>query len=253
MKHPGFFILALVSVCVSGLETAPPGKDPGEYCHNHNCPSEQDLFRNMATKVQEKLKLVVFFGSTREGRLADRVKKFVLDHIQKKEKHDIVVYDPAEKEFPLLKKAFHYYDNKSEAPKLLQECDADIQTADEFLLISCEYNHSIPPALSNMLDHFPASSFAWRPSAILTYSPSQFGGMRAAMQLRAMTGELGCTSISKIFAIPSLYDVLNEDGTPKEGKKEHLVKELDELMSHLDWTAQAFKDKKTKSGVPSNL
>ncbi|XP_045190338.2 uncharacterized protein LOC123547371 isoform X2 [Mercenaria mercenaria] len=236
MKHPGFFILALVSVCVSGLETAPP-----------------DLFRNMATKVQEKLKLVVFFGSTREGRLADRVKKFVLDHIQKKEKHDIVVYDPAEKEFPLLKKAFHYYDNKSEAPKLLQECDADIQTADEFLLISCEYNHSIPPALSNMLDHFPASSFAWRPSAILTYSPSQFGGMRAAMQLRAMTGELGCTSISKIFAIPSLYDVLNEDGTPKEGKKEHLVKELDELMSHLDWTAQAFKDKKTKSGVPSNL
>lgn len=201
-------------------------------------------------KAAEKLKLVVFLGSNREGRLADRVKKFVLNNLQARPDYDVVVYDPVEKEFPLLKKAFHYYEPRTDAPKLLQETDADIQSADAFLLISCEYNHSIPPALSNMLDHFPRSSFQWRPSAILTYSPSAFGGIRAAMQLRAMTGELGCISISKILAIPKVHEVLDVNGVAQDKSYD---KELNTFIEHLDWTARAFKEKKENSGVPSNL
>lgn len=197
--------------------------------------------------MADKLKLLVFLGSAREGRLGDRVKKFVLKHLEAENKYDIKVYDPVEKEFPILKKAFHYYEDKTKAPKLLQEADEDIRSADAFLLISCEYNHSIPPALSNMLDHFPAESFAFRPSGILTYSPSQFGGIRAAMQLRAMTGELGCTSVSKIFAIPKVHEVIDEHGVPKDSR---LKDELKELMSQLDWTATAFKEMKAKYGLP---
>lgn len=44
------------------------------------------------TEVIKKLKLVVFLGSNREGRLGSRVKSFVLDHLQAKKKYDIVVY-----------------------------------------------------------------------------------------------------------------------------------------------------------------
>jgi len=41
-----------------------------------------------------------------------------------------------------------------------------------------------------------------------------YGGMRAAMQLRAMTGELGCISVSNIFGIPEVHKAIDEDGKP---------------------------------------
>ena len=47
--------------------------------------------------------------------------------------------------------------------------------ADAFVIVTAEYNHSIPPALSNTLDHFLEEYF-WRPSAIVCYSAGAFGG-----------------------------------------------------------------------------
>ena len=41
-----------------------------------------------------------------------------------------------------------------------------------------------------------------------------YGGMRAAMQLRAMLGEIGCISVSNIFGIPQVNKALDEDGKP---------------------------------------
>lgn len=45
--------------------------------------------------------------------------------------------------------------------------------ADAIIVVSAEYNHSIPPALSNLMDHFPGSSFALKPSGIMCYSPGK--------------------------------------------------------------------------------
>ena len=46
---------------------------------------------------------------------------------------------------------------------------AEARSADAFVVVSGEYNHSISPALSNLLDHFLEEYF-WRPSAIVCYS-----------------------------------------------------------------------------------
>lgn len=40
----------------------------------------------------------------------------------------------------------------------------------------------------------------------------QYGGMRAAMQLRALLGELGCISVSNILGIPDVKKALDENG-----------------------------------------
>ncbi|WAR15903.1 hypothetical protein MAR_030497 [Mya arenaria] len=156
--------------------------------------------------------------------------------------------DPAEMEFSMLKKPLHFYKDRSQAPKWLSEANEKILTADALLLISCEYNHCIPPALSNMVDHFPGSSFAWKPSGLITYSPGIYGGMRAAMQLRALTGELGCISVSNIFGIPEVHKAIDENGTALNS---HMDSGLEKLMKQLDWTATAFKNMRSTNGVPS--
>ena len=58
---------------------------------------------------------------------------------------------------------------KGQAPEVLERLATRIRAADAFIIVSGEYNHSIPPALSNLLDHFLEEYF-WRPSAIVCYS-----------------------------------------------------------------------------------
>ncbi|PVD32220.1 hypothetical protein C0Q70_07652 [Pomacea canaliculata] len=195
--------------------------------------------------MASKLKVVIFLGTTREGRLGPRVAKFVQDHL--KSKYDVTLFDAEEMNLPMLKKALHFYRDQSQAPKVLLDCDAKIQAADAFIVLTAEYNHSIPPALSNLLDHFGPQGFSYKPSGIISYSPGIYGGMRAAMQLRCFLSELGTLSVSNIFGIPEVHKALDENGKPLN---EHMVTGLDRLMSQLDWHAHAMKNHRSKFGVP---
>ena len=73
--------------------------------------------------------------------------------------------------FELLRQPIHFMkDPENEAPAWLKEAHEEVKTASGFIILSAEYNCGVPPALSNMLDHFPPPSFRHRPAAIITYS-----------------------------------------------------------------------------------
>jgi NAD(P)H-dependent FMN reductase len=96
-----------------------------------------------------------------------------------------------------------------------------------------------------LLDHFLEEYF-WRPSAIVCYSAGAFGGVRAAMQLRAMLGELGMPSIPSIFPIPKVQDAFKDDGTPRELTYRRRV---GRFLDELEWYARALQEAR-KAGVP---
>lgn len=134
---------------------------------------------------------------------------------------------------------------KGQAPAVLEELAALYRSADAFVVVSGEYNHSIPPALSNLLDHFLEEYF-FRPSAIVCYSAGGFGGVRAAMQLRAMLCELGMRSISSLFPIPKIQDVFDNDGRPLDPGFD---KRFGRFAAELEWYASALHDARA-NGVP---
>ena len=43
-------------------------------------------------------------------------------------------------------------------------------------IVTPEYNCSLPPALTNLLDHFPPASFRHKPATIAAYSMGPWGG-----------------------------------------------------------------------------
>ena len=100
----------------------------------------------------------------------------------------MTLVDAKECELPLLDRMYKEYP-KGEAPEVLERLAALYRAADAFVVVSGEYNHGIPPALKNLLDHFLEEYF-FRPSAIVCYSAGAFGGVRAAMQLRMTLAEL---------------------------------------------------------------
>ncbi len=131
------------------------------------------------------------------------------------------------------------------APAPLEAIASIIKPADGFLIVSGEYNHGIPPALKNLLDHFLEEWF-FRPSAIACYSGGSFGGVRAAMQLRATLAELGMPSIPSIFPAPRVQDAFAEDGTPNDPAYDQRV---GRFLDELEWYANALKAARAK-GVP---
>lgn len=192
------------------------------------------------------LKTLVFLGSTREGRNGLRVAKFIQKQLQEAD-HVAEIIDPVELPFPLLEKPLHWYRDASQIPPWMTEVLRKIKEADAYVVVSAEYNHSIPPALSNMLDHFPSSAFSYKPSGIVTYSLGPFGGVRASVQLRSLLGELGCLSVSNMMAIPTVHQSLDPEGKPLDDR---LVPSAKNLIKQLDWHGHAMKTHRETHGVP---
>lgn len=131
------------------------------------------------------------------------------------------------------------------APENLERLATLYRAADGFMIVSGEYNNGIPPALKNLLDYFLEEYF-WRPSAIVCYSAGQFGGVRAAMQLRMTLAELGMPSIPSLFPIPRIGQALTDQGKPTDDK---VVRSLGRFLSEFEWYAGALRRQRAE-GTP---
>ena len=74
-------------------------------------------------------------------------------------------------------------------PAIVTSTGEAIRKADGVIIVTPEYNHSIPGVLKNAIDwisRLPNQPFAGKPIALETSSPSLFGGLRAQLHLRHM-------------------------------------------------------------------
>jgi NAD(P)H-dependent FMN reductase len=189
------------------------------------------------------LNVALLIGSVRCDRQGIKAARYVEKSLATRG-HEVTLVDPVAAQLPLLDRMYKEYE-KGNAPAVLEELAALYRAADAFVVVSGEYNHSIPPALSNLLDHFLEEYF-FRPSAIVCYSAGGFGGVRAAMQLRAMLCELGMPSISSLFPIPKIQDVFDEGGNPRDRAMD---RRFEKFAAELEWYANALRDARLK-GVP---
>lgn len=125
--------------------------------------------------------------------------------------HTVEIIDPLNYDFDdVFKPEFAYH--RAKVPAHLRELADKIKSADGYVMVSPEYNHSMSPALANMLNHFGSSLFSYKPSAIVTYSAGQWGGVRVAVSMRTFLSELGCLPVSAMIHIPKAQEVFDEQG-----------------------------------------
>lgn len=182
------------------------------------------------------MKVLVFYGSVRRHRQGIKAARFVVNEMEKRG-HDVKLIDPIEYNFGLLDLMYKEYEEEEKPPKMKELADL-IALADGFIVVSGEYNHSIPPALSNMMDHFLEEYF-FRPCGIVAYSKGRFSGARVAMQLRAFLGEMGMPTISSLFLISNIRETFDEGGRPtKEGYEQYFVS----FANEMEWYMKTMKD-----------
>lgn len=187
------------------------------------------------------LNIVVFYGSVRSARQGIKAARFIVNQCRERG-HEVILIDPLEYPLPLLDKMYKEY-APNEAPEVLQSLARIIIPADAYIVVSGEYNHTVPPALSNLMDHFLEEYF-WKPSAIVCYSAGAFGGVRAAMTLRAMLAEMGMASIPSILPIPAVQDAFEDDGAPVD---DAYPRRANRFLTELEWYANAMKQARERT------
>jgi NAD(P)H-dependent FMN reductase len=194
--------------------------------------------------------VAVLLGSVRSDRMGDRAAKWVAAQLEKRG-HEAELVDAAELKLPLLDKTWK--EIKRDPPAKYEKLHEKLAPlaklyarADGFCVVSAEYNHSIPPGLTNLLDYFMEEYF-FRPSAIVCYSASSYGGVRAAMQLRALLPEVGMPTIPSLQPIPSIGSSLSKDGI---ALTQELAEKSGKFFDEFDWYMRAMKAERAK-GVPS--
>ena len=194
--------------------------------------------------------VAVLQGSVRSERMGDRAAKWVIAQLEKRG-YQAVLVDAAALKLPLLDKMWkEIKDDTSAANAELHGKLAPLAElyarVDGYVVVSAEYNHSVPPALTNLIDYF-LEEYAFRPSAIVCYSAGPYGGVRAAMQLRALLPEVGLPTIPTLQPIPSIGSSLSEAGV---ALTQDLAEKSGKFFDEFDWYVRTMKAGREK-GVPS--
>lgn len=181
------------------------------------------------------LNTAIIYGSARRARQGIKAARFVARKLQERD-HEVSLVDSAQYELPLLDLMYKEYE-AGKAPPAMESIAEILRSADGFVIVSAEYNHSIPAALKNLLDHFQ-SEYLYKPSAIVTYSAGPFGGVRALLNLRGILAELGTPSIPSAFPVSDVGNAFDDEGNALDGAYDNRV---NKFLDEYDWYATAMQ------------
>jgi NAD(P)H-dependent FMN reductase len=146
------------------------------------------------------MKIGIIVGSTRPGRKAEAVARWVLEIAQQRKDAEYELVDVAAANLPLLDEEVPPSMGKYSKPHT-KAWAAKIAPLDAFVFVTPEYNHGTSGALKNALDFLYAE---WNNKAAGFVSYGSAGGARAVEQLRLVMAELQIADV-RAQVMLSLY------------------------------------------------
>lgn len=157
------------------------------------------------------MKIKVILGSTRPNRVGERVAKWAAQKAGAVDGFEVELLDLRDYELPHFNEpASPRYNPKREPEAATQKWLDKLAEADGYVIVTPEYNHSIPGVLKNALDYV-AFEMVKKPVAIVSYGT--VGGARAAEHLKGIINEIKAVPVPEAVALHGPGEVLAEDGT----------------------------------------
>ena len=174
------------------------------------------------------LRVAIVVGSTRPGRKADAVARWVHGVAASRGDAAFEVVDVADYALPHFDEPQPPLAGQYSQPHT-HEWAAKIASFDAYVFVTPEYNHSTSGALKNAIDFLFAE---WNDKAAGFVSYGVDGGVRAVEHLRLILGELKVADVRSAVAL-SVFDDFRDhtDFTPNAGHRESLTAMLDEVVA----------------------
>ncbi|GIF72051.1 NADPH-dependent FMN reductase [Asanoa siamensis] len=177
------------------------------------------------------LRLAVIIGSTREGRVGDRLAHWFVAQASGRTEVKVEVVDLASFAFP------NGYPNR--ATPAMSAFAASVERADAFVVVTPEYNHSFPASLKQAID-FAYDEWHAKPVGFISYG-CRSAGQHAVSQLRAVFTALHAMTVRDGVGV----DLLDGDDVESLLAAETPVQAAQVLLDQLCWWGLALRDGRT--------
>lgn len=175
------------------------------------------------------VKIGIIIGSTRPGRFAIQPATWLKSVADKRSDAEYELVDLAEINLPLLDEA---------APPMMKQYSNDhtkawsekVASYDAYVIVTPEYNHSVPAALKNAIDYV-YYEWNYKPVSFVSYG-SAAGGARVVEHLRAISAEMKMYDIREQVMLHNYWGDLNDKGEYQfsEDQEKAATDMLDQLV-----------------------
>jgi NAD(P)H-dependent FMN reductase len=196
-------------------------------------------------------RLQIIIGSTRPTRAADRVAPWVIARAITHGGFDVEVLDLRDWPLPMFGEhvgTIGDFQDPTYSEPIVRRWNQKIKEADAYLIVTPEYNHSIPGVLKNAIDSvFVSFAFRNKPLVAVGYSGGIAGGVRAIEHLAQIAIEAELVPLRTSVIIPQVAEAFDVDGEPINPLADISLKiALDDLA----WWAAALGQARAAGQLP---
>jgi NAD(P)H-dependent FMN reductase len=189
------------------------------------------------------MKLQIIVGSTRPTRAADKVTPWVTSRAAMHEAFETEVLDLRDWQLPMFGEHMGSIGDPADptySDERVRAWNRKIAAADAYLLVTPEYNHSIPGELKNAIDSvFVSFAFRNKPMAMVGYSGGIGGGIRAIEHLVQVAVEVEAAPLRSTVVLPFVDKQFDDTGQPTDPTTEV---SMQILLDDLAWWAAALQN-----------
>jgi NAD(P)H-dependent FMN reductase len=187
-------------------------------------------------------KLQVIVGSTRPTRSVDLVMPWVVSRASAHGGFDVEVIDLRDWPLPIFAEHIgtigDFIDPTYSEP-IVKAWNNKIKEADAYIVVTPEYNHSLPAVLKNAIDSvFLSFGFRNKPIAAVGYSAGIGAGIRAIEHLAHVAIEAEAVPLRNSVVIPFVATAFDEPGEPTDPAASV---SLDVVLDDLAWWSLALE------------
>lgn len=156
--------------------------------------------------------IAIISSSVRIGRQSHRVAQYFFNYITENQLATAEILDLKAFNFPISEERLSRLTEPSESIKLFAE---KIKNANAVIVVTPEYNHSIPASLKNAIDLLYDEWFR-KPIGLATVSAGSFGGLNVLTQLQTIFLRVKAVPSPAIFPVPTVAKNFDENGAPAD-------------------------------------
>jgi NAD(P)H-dependent FMN reductase len=195
-------------------------------------------------------KLQIIIGSTRPGRAADIVAPWVIERADTHGGFEVEVLDLRDWPLPMFAETFETvgdFNNPTYSSPIVRAWNHKLHEGEAYLVITPEYNHSVPAVLKNAIDSvFLSFAFRNKPLLAVGYSGGVAGAVRAIEHLAQIALEAEMVPLRTSTILPQVNETFDAG---------HPTNPLAELslrigLDDLEWWAEVLATARAAGQLP---
>ncbi|HTM69107.1 MAG TPA: NAD(P)H-dependent oxidoreductase [Candidatus Binatia bacterium] len=190
---------------------------------------------------ENKLRIAVIVGSTRQGRFSEKPAAWMFEQVKALPGVEAELLDLRDHALPFYDEPITPSTFKGNYPnEAVARWSERIKAADAFVIVTPEYNHGYPAVLKNALDYV-YDEWHRKPVGFMSYGG--VSGARVIEQLRLVSIELHMAPIREAVHIPPpVTTAIKKDGVPPAEALKAVKEKTDLFLADLLWWTKALKE-----------